>query len=280
MERFTAGWLALREPADHASRSAPLTRAVTGTLSHAAPLNVLDLAAGTGSNLRYLADHLSGEQRWLLVDHDPALLARVSSRMPRNRPLCRVETRQLDLAALDAAADRGIFAGRELVTASALLDLVSETWLRALVARCRERGAAVLFALNYDGRTHGSPEEPEDAAIRDLVNRHQRTDKGFGPALGPDAADAAERCLTSLGYLVRRAPSDWVLASGSNELQRHVIEGWAQAATAVAPAQAAMIGGWRSRRLAHVAGSRSRLTIGHQDLAGWLPGKLGRGETR
>lgn len=271
MEHFTADWLALREPADHSARSVPLTRAVADTLSRETPLNVLDLAAGTGSNLRYLSAHLAGEQRWLLADHDPALLAQVSSRMRRDQPPCRVETRELDLAALDEAADRGIFDGRELVTASALLDLVSETWLRALAARCRESGAAVLFALNYDGRMHGSPEEPEDAAISDLVNRHQRTDKGFGPALGPHATDAAERCLTSLGYLVRRAPSDWVLESGSNELQRHLIEGWAQAATAVAPAQAAMISLWRSRRLAHVVEDRSRLTIGHEDIGGWLP---------
>jgi hypothetical protein len=160
---------------------------------------------------------------------------------------------------------------RALVTAAALLDLVSESWLRELASRCRGRGAAVLFALSYDGRIQCSPSDPEDAGIRDLVNRHQRTDKGFGPALGPDAADAAERCLTSLGYQVQREPSDWVLAAESDQLQRQLVEGWADAAMAIAPERSASIRGWLARRLTHVAGGRSQLVVGHQDLGGWMP---------
>ncbi len=65
----------------------------------------------------------------------------------------------MDLSMLD---DRAIFDGRALVTASALLDLVSERWLRALAARCAGHGAAVLFALSYDGRIVCSPEDPDD----------------------------------------------------------------------------------------------------------------------
>ena len=79
---------------------------------------------------------------WLLVDHDPGLLAQVPA-------ASGVETRCLELSTLD---DREIFDGRALVTASALLDLVSEEWLRVLAVRCAESGAAVLFALSYDGR--------------------------------------------------------------------------------------------------------------------------------
>jgi hypothetical protein len=102
------------------------------------------------------------------------------------------------------------------------------------------------------------------------VNRHQRTDKGFGPALGPDAADAAERCLTSLGYQVQRESSDWVLSAGSDQLQRQLVEGWAEAAMAIAPERSASIDGWLARRLAHVASRRSQFVVGHQDVAGWI----------
>jgi len=91
---FSAGWLSLREPADHAARSLPLTRAVVGALSTELPCRVLDLAAGTGSNVRYLAGHLPSEQRWLLVDHDPALLAIASRDLRRDRPMCHVDVRE------------------------------------------------------------------------------------------------------------------------------------------------------------------------------------------
>jgi hypothetical protein len=232
-----------------------------------AELRILDLGAGTGANMRYLMKHLPDHQSWLLVDYDAALLASVPT---RDDGSCRVETRQLDLRALDDDAGREMFSGRTLVTASALLDLVSEEWLRALAARCRESGAALLFALSYDGRIQFSPEEPEDAEVRDLVNRHQRTDKGFGRALGPDAPAMAEHLLVAIGYRVERARSDWVLEPGSHELQRQLIDGWAQAAAEIAPERSAAIAGWRNRRLAHVAAHRSRVVVGHEDLAAWL----------
>jgi glycosyltransferase involved in cell wall biosynthesis len=264
---FSADWLALREPADRVSRSSRLTRAVADVFSQSAELRILDLGAGTGANMRFLAPHLPPRQSWLLVDHDGALLARVPTSADGLR---RVEPRQLDLNALNGDAGRECFSGRALVTASALLDLVSAEWLRALAARCRDTGAALLFALNYDGRIQFSPEEPEDAEVRELVNQHQRTDKGFGLALGPDAPATAERFLAGLGYRVERERSDWVLEPGSHELQRQLIDGWAQAATEIARERSGSIAGWRTRRLAHVAAGRSRLVVGHEDLAAWI----------
>jgi len=194
---FSADWLALREPADVAARSPSITRAVALALSHGAAVVALDLASGTGSNLRYLAGRLPTPQRWLLVDHDPALLAQALARGCGLPGLdCEISTECRDLAALDADT---IFAGRTLVTCSALLDLVSRPWLDRLASRCREHGALVLCALNYDGRIECHPPDPDDSMVSALVNRHQRTDKGFGPALGPDATGFAATSFASRG---------------------------------------------------------------------------------
>jgi hypothetical protein len=284
-----SNWLALREPADVAARSALLTREVVDAIGRRHPLSVLDLGAGTGSNVRYLADRLPAPQRWLLVDRDPTLLADMRTRTSswgtvhgynvrtdgdvlviRGQQLdCRVETRCLDLGGL---TDPLIFSGRHLVTASALLDLVSEAWLDTLAWQCRERGAAVLFALTYNGRSRCSPAEPEDDTIRELLNKHQRTsDKGFGPAAGPEAIQCAARSFAAVGYQVRREASDWALPPAMRELQRQLIEGWAEAALEIAPGQRAMVGSWLVRRLAHVEAGRSHVIVCHEDLAAWLP---------
>jgi hypothetical protein len=261
-----SGWLALREPADIAARSPALTQAIVAALPHDRPLRILDLGGGTGSNVRYLSSRLPVPQQWLVVDRDPGLLAEVSGLSAGVN--CHVDTLCRNLGALD---DPALFSGRQLVTASALLDLVSDRWLGTLAGRCRASGAAVLFTLNYDGRSRCTPAEAEDDAIRDLMNRHQKSsDKGFGRAAGPDAIGCAERCFTAAGYQVRRERSDWMLTPEQEHLQRQLIEGWAQAAEEIAPEQAPVIRGWLARRLAHVAAGRSHVIVGHEDLGAWL----------
>jgi trans-aconitate methyltransferase len=145
MSGFSAAWLAVREPADAAARSA----AVVDFVGRPFQGRLLDLGGGTGANVRYLSPKLQGPQVWTIVDNDASLLERAPAHATR---------RHLDLNT--AVEDTQLFDGCSLVTASALLDLVSERWLEKLVERCRETGAAVLFALTYDGRIACSPEEP------------------------------------------------------------------------------------------------------------------------
>jgi hypothetical protein len=311
-------WLALREPADVAARSEELLRRVADSLPPADVVSILDLATGTGSNLRYLADRLPGRQAWLLVDRDPELLSQVAdstaawaagrgydvqrgsgeSFVVRGARLeCRVDTRQMNLVTLDA----GLFAGRHLVTASALLDLVSDDWLGALAAHCRTAGAAALFTITYNGRSSCTPADPDDEMIRELMNQHQKRDKGLaGPAAGPDASDVAERRFRGAGFVVERVRTDWVLDARPlddpcdvtchdgprsdglrrvrlqpdlNELQRELIQGWAEAAIEMAPHLAERIARWKDRRLEHAAAGQSRIVVGHDDLAAWIPAR-------
>lgn len=289
MDESLAHWLGLREPADEAARSEVLTRAIVRSIRSGEPVCVLDLATGTGSNVRYLVDRLPGRQRWLAVDRSAALLAGLRERMAawgaargydvrstaagciiRGAHLeCDVETRQVNLGALD---DHAIFAGRHLVTASALLDLASTQWLRALASHCRGEGASALFTITYNGRSSCTPVEPEDDIVRDLMNRHQKTDKGLGgPAAGPDATTRAEQCFVEAGYQVQHEPSDWTLGPAEADVQKLLIDGWMQAATEMAPDRTSTIARWGARRLAHLDAGRSRVIVGHDDLAAWLP---------
>ena len=251
MSGFSAQWLALREPADVDARSSALAKFV------ARSGQILDLGAGTGSNFRYLSSRFPLPQHWTLVDHDPALLARAPA---------GVDTHHADLN--EAVNDDDLFRGCSVVTASALLDLVSERWMGRLVRQCRSVEAAVLFALSYDGRIECTPAEPEDDDVRRLVNEHQRGDKGFGPALGPDATSAVVAMLTDAGYTVNQAQSDWKLTPDMRALQAELIAGWANVAQEIAPDKAAIIDDWQTRRRAHVRAGRSRIVVGHLDVAG------------
>ena len=281
-----SGWLKLREAADAASRSTALMDAAVRTLAGAGtdPVRVLDLGTGAGSNLRSLIPRLPPRQRWLVVDRGDDLLADLVARTApwaTARGLsaqaaggrltiagdgldCVVETRQMDLGPL---TDPSIFEGRHLVTASALLDLVSASWLATVAGHCRQQGATALFAITYNGTSGCDPLEPEDALVLDLFNRHQRTDKGLGgPAAGPGATEAARQAFEGAGFTVRVEPSNWTIGPEAREMQQCLVDGWASAASQVSPDDAPAIAGWRRRRLAHVAAGASTLTVGHFDL--------------
>ena len=265
MSGFSAEWLQLREPCDVRSRSEELVLAVRSRLP-SRPLQALDLGSGTGANIRYLAPRLQGEQRWVAVDDEPALLNQQVATLAGTNFQCSVSSRRLDLAAdLESLP----LSECQLVTASALLDLVSGSWLQLLASRCAEARATVLFALTYDGRVQCQPREPDDEWVFGLVNRHQRGDKGFGPALGPDATSYARDVFGTSGFQSRVAASDWVIEPEEQSLQRQLIAGWIGAAHEMAPADAERIELWGRRRYTHLLAGTSRIRVGHQDLIAW-----------
>jgi SAM-dependent methyltransferase len=257
---FSADWLSLREPADARARDIDLT----DQLARRAPSRFIDLACGTGANLRYLAARVPGRQRWLLVDDDNALLEKVNA-----VGVAEVETRRLDLSNELHTLD---FAPDVVVTGSALLDLVSDEWLVQLVKQCRASQCAALFVLSYDGRIELTPSDADDEWIRRLVNCHQIGDKGFGPALGPAAWQRACELFHQAGYQVHAARSDWNLLPAESQLQQELLEGWAGAAIELASGQADRCRDWLARRLEHVANETSQIRVGHQDLLALPPG--------
>ncbi|HSW06477.1 class I SAM-dependent methyltransferase [Aquabacterium sp.] len=300
---FSAQWLALREPFDHAAREAGAPqlglpehiarwrRAGAGSRAGGV-LGVLDLGCGHGANLRALAPRLGGLQRWRLVDHDPGLLAAVPEALARwsrqqgyhftqpgdasdAGPCCitgpsfcaEVLRQRIDLARDLSSLD---LAQPALITASALLDLVSAAWLQRLIQRARDAGAAMLLALTVDGRSAWQPADPDDEAVHALFSRHQRRDKGFGPALGPQAPAVALQQMANAGYQTTMARTDWLIAGAqAAALQRAMIEGIAAAAREQDPTAHDLVTAWQSRREACVG--TSSLRVGHVDIVASLP---------
>ncbi len=270
---FSADWLRLREGSDALARSPRITARVgdwarrTCAATERA-LRIVDLGCGTGSNFRYLAPRLPIGQRWLLVDHDPVLLREAERRAAGRLALggsaiLAVETRLADLATCDLAE---IIAGADLITASALFDLVSAAWAERLLAAVGRTGRALLAVLSYDGRIEWSPPDPFDRNMRHLVNRHQRTDKGFGPALGDQASTWLARAAAGGGAYVYQDPSNWDLGLPQLAMQEALFATWAAAAGAIEPEAFAEIEAWWQRRMAAARHEAAHLLVGHQDL--------------
>lgn len=260
MSGFSADWLALREPHDLRARNPAVLEAVVALLKDVRQVRIADLACGSGSTLRALSPRLDAQQNWRLVDNDLSLLARASDAA---RPAgVTVTAVPIDLNRdLESALDGPI----DLVTTSALLDLVSEPWLERLTIEIAARKIPFYAALNYDGRIDLGPRDSLDGKIIDAVNMHQRTDKGFGPALGPLAASNAIARFENVGYAVTHGKSDWVAGPQDSEFQLEILIGWAAAAREMQMPLADTVE-WLTRRRDSLAAGRSSLRVGHVDF--------------
>lgn len=253
---FAPEWLALREPFDRQARHAGVRQHAVAALSGRPAVTIVDLACGTGSTLRALSPHLPMRQAWRLFDNDLSLLARVP-------PAAGVHVQPLDLVTdLEAALDGPV----DLVTTSALLDLVSADWLERLVTEVAARRLPLYASLSYDGRVAFAPADLRDAAVISAVNSHQRRDKGFGPALGPMAARTAAAHLEKVGYAVEMGDADWVLRETDLAMQEALLAGWAVAASDTGEMPAEAVATWLLSRRAALMANRSRIRVGHVDL--------------
>jgi SAM-dependent methyltransferase len=274
---FSADWLDLREAADHRARNAALARDLAQSLGGGEAVAVADLGCGTGSNLRATAPLLGPAQRWTLVDADQALLDAAVPRLERWADAASREGEALILvkdgrriavafrcADLTRDLDRVLGEGVDLVAASALFDLVSPQFIGGLVEAVARSAAALLAVLTYDGRMRFEPAATDDDAVRDAFHAHQRRDKGFGPAAGPDAARLLAASLRAAGYAVSEGDSAWRLAAGDAALTGELVAGCAAATAEIGLLDAARLARWRAHR-------RTGSLVGHTDVLGLPP---------
>ena len=263
--RVSPSWLDRREAADGAARS----RALVDRLRRRVPADggwlTHDLACGSGSMGRWLAPLLPGPQRWILHDRDPDLLEQALLGVPgpaADGADVAIETRVSDVTQFGSDE----LAGATLVTASALLDLLTREELARLIDACAGAGCPVLLALSVSGRVQLLPADPLDAPIAAAFNAHQRRWTSRGRLLGPDAVDTAVQGFRQLGAEVIVRPSPWRLGVAESDLAVEWLTGWVDAACEQEPALALDADLYRRRRMREAAVGALAVTVGHTDL--------------
>ena len=277
MGEFSAQWLSLREPVDHASRSPSVQDAMLEDLrmrhgDQLGGLRVLDLGCGSGSNLRAIAPLLGESQRWTLVDYDRALL--LAARQALKTWADEVTFEQTDSLGLayqgvslqvtfrtaDLSRDLAsvLAVPADLVTASALFDLVSAAWVDRF---CGSLSAPLYAVLSFDGQMSWEPPDALDAEVMSAFCKHQGTDKGFGAALGPNSGQYLSKVLRSHGFHVAIDKSPWIVDDLPSAFHDMLIDGIAQAVIETGCLTTSEAARWVQSR-----GMARRCLIGHDDL--------------
>lgn len=260
MSGFSADWLSLREPVDQRSRNLAILDAIEHYFHNRESITAIDLASGRGSMIRALVARLPAQQLWYPVDDEPVLL--------RDAELARAGTIRIEPRLVNLAENiEGVLSlAADLVVTSAFIDLVSESWLDRLVHGTVARALPVCLAMSYDGRAACSPQHDLDAAVVDAFGRHQQRDKGFGPALGPTAADAAVGKFRRAGYDVTVERADWHLDPEERDLQAMMVAGWHAAVSEMDELEPAALRAWHEQRRAWIDEGRATMMVGHLDI--------------
>jgi SAM-dependent methyltransferase len=263
--RVSREWLALREAADAAARADDLVEHLTRQLPATGARVIHDLGCGTGAMTRWLAPSLPGPQHWILHDLDADLLD-VAASQPAgpaaDGAAVTLETRTSDISRLSPSD----LAGSALITASALLDILTEQELSALIAVSVGAGCLVLLTLSVVGRVALTPSEPLDWRIAAAFDAHQRRVTERGRLLGPDAVAVAVEQAARLGAEVLVRPSPWRLGASEAELAAEWFTGWVGAAREQEAELGAEVEPYTRRRLVQAAAGELRVTVDHADL--------------
>ncbi|MBC2900355.1 SAM-dependent methyltransferase [Streptomyces cupreus] len=263
--RYAPEWLELREGPDGAARAHelidPLRIRLANMPGKTDGLVIHDLGCGTGSMGRWLGPRLDGAQHWILHDRDPYLLhfaAVASPRAAADGSRVTVETRRGDVARLTP----DVLAGASLVTASALLDVLTREEIETLVSACTGAGCPALLTLSVAGRVELTPSDPLDDEIAEAFNAHQRrTD-----LLGPDAITVACEAFSEHGATVRVHPSPWQLGPAESALTAQWLRGWVGAAVEQRPELRGPAERYLRERLAACEAGELRVVVHHNDL--------------
>jgi Methyltransferase domain len=263
--RVSSDWLALREPADAAARASDLAEHVARGVPETGGSTIHDLGCGTGAMSRWLAPRLPGRQHWVMHDRDADLLEVAAAHLPAaaaDRAPVTVETRHSDITCLAP----GDLAGASLITASALLDMMTADELAVLVTVCAGAGCPVLFTLSVVGRVALMPHDPLDLRVAAAFNDHQRRATERGRLLGPDAVAFAVGEFRRLGGEVLVRASPWRLGAANGDLAAEWFTGWVAAACEQEIELGAETEVYTRRRLAQAKAGKLAATVAHEDV--------------
>jgi hypothetical protein len=254
-----ASWLAARAAADDAARRATVDTLLPALTAHlrARPdvvVRMIDVGAGSGANQRWLAPRLPFRQRWVHLDHDPAILEHTHDVDHTEFVVGGIEA----LGGLLEAAP-----GPTVITCAAVLDVLTRQDLVLLCDLVINHRVPALLSLSVTGTLIVQPPEADDHALLAAFNAHQRR---AGRA-GPDAPDLVIAQCRAAGVPVQVAHTPWLLGADSDPafvtrfLTERVDAAVEQEPTLREPGER-----WLRRRLAQLADRQLRAVVGHRDL--------------
>ena len=224
--KFSKSWINMRVDYDNISRSTVLVDHLN-KLSEEHDIDLIDLYCGSGNFFIWSLNKNILFKNCTLVDHDIKLLKSIKSNLRANlRPMYSIQsnTNNLDLLIKknsktlsslsiqknDCDDYRYSSQKYHVISYSAALDIMSRSSIDSALKRIKKNNI-LYFSLCFNGQVRWTPTNAFDKYILTFFNNHQRSDKGFGKALGYKSIEFIRQKADKLNLNVTIKDSPWII---------------------------------------------------------------------
>ena len=227
--KFSKSWINMRVEYDNYSRSNILSNYLNKN-NLVSDMELIDMCCGSGNFLIWLIKKDLSFNEYTLIDNDINLLKSIRSNLKRNcskNIKIKSNTNNMNLilsrdnlnsrvSIKRSDCDKFSYKTKKfhVISYSAVLDLMSKSSIIKALKKVNNLNI-IYFSLCFDGTVKWTPTNTFDKYILSFFNHHQRTDKGFGTALGSKSIDFVKRCANKQDMQITIKNSPWIIDNKS-----------------------------------------------------------------
>lgn len=248
-------------------------------------IELIDMCSGSGNFLIWSIKNKLFFSGYTLIDNDIKLLKSIKSNLRKNTSkdltiksntnnmnLILIRGSHISSKVLIKKNDCDIFNYKtkrfHVISYSAVLDLMSKSSIIKALKRANDINV-IYFSLCFNGMVKWTPSNIFDKYILSFFNNHQRTDKGFGSALGFKSIDFLKRYAIKKDMNITTKNSPWVINNKSNKdktfMNRYLLD-VKKALFHMEGIDKDILRKWFNEKKNDIESKSIKLYVGHQDI--------------